>query len=73
MEAARQRVLVRALSAVCKKEEKKEKGKDGASSSAFKIVRKGAPKRKTDGKDDCPSKKALVTPEEKQPKKPSPP
>ena len=51
MEAARQRVLVRAKAA----------------------HKKGAPKRKADGKDDHPSKKPSVTPREKQLKKPSPP
>ena len=56
-----------------KEEEKKEKGKEGASSSTLKVVGKGAFKRKNGGKDDCPSKKASVTPGEKQPKKPSPP
>ena len=43
MEAARQRVLVRAKAA----------------------HKKGAPKRKADGKDDHPSKKPSVTPREK--------
>jgi len=50
-----------------------EKGKEGESSSAPKVVGKGAPKRKADWKDDYPSKKVLVTPGEKQPKKLSPP
>ena len=40
---------------------------------APKVVRKGAPKRKADEKDDCPSKKVSVTLGEKQPKKLSPP
>ena len=58
---------------VRKKEEKKEKGKDGASSSALKVVRKGAPKWKAKRKDDRPLKKGMVTPGDKQSKKPSPP
>ena len=66
--------LVRESAVVCKKEEeKKEKGKEGASSSTPKVVGKGSFKRKNGGKDDCPSKKASVTLREKQPKKPSPP
>ena len=68
MEATRQRVRV---VATCKKEE--EKTKVGESSSAPKVVDKGATKRKNDGKDDRQSKKASVTPAEKIPKKPSPP
>ena len=73
MEAARQRVLVRALAVVHKKEEKKEKGKKGVSLSALKVVEKGAPKWKVEGKDDHPLKKGMVTPGDKQSKKPSPP
>lgn len=73
MKAARQRVLVRAATTWRKKEEKKEKGKEGVSSSASKIIRKGVPKRKADGKDDRPSKKASVTFGEKQPRNLSPP
>ena len=75
MDAARQRVLVRASAAGRKKEEeRKEKGKERASLLAPKAVGKGAPKRKTDKKDDDhPSKKQLVTPGEKQSKKSSPP
>ena len=42
---------MRVSATTCKKEEK-EKGKEGASSSAPKVVEKGAPKRKTKGKDD---------------------
>lgn len=72
MEATRHRVLVRAV-ATGKKEVKKAKGKEEASSSALKAVSKGAPKRKADRKDDFPSKKVSVTPGEKLPKKPSPP
>ena len=68
------RALVRVSVVVRKKEEeKKDKGKEGASLPAPKVDEKGAPKRETDRKDDCPSKKASVTPGEKQPKKPSPP
>ena len=67
MEATRQRVSV---VATYKKEE--EKTKVGESSSAPKVVDKGATKRKNDGKDDCQSKKASITPTEKIPKKPSP-
>ena len=52
---------------------KVEKGKEGVSSSASKVIEKGASKRKADGKDDRPSKKASVTLGEKQLKKPSPP
>ena len=48
-----------------KKEEKKEKGKEGASSSAFKVAGKGAPKRKAKGKDDHPLKKGTITPGDK--------
>ena len=40
---------------------------------APKVVRKGAPKRKANEKDDRPSKKVSVTLGEKQPKKLSPP
>ena len=73
MEATRMRASLRASTTVRKKEEKKEKRKEGVSSSAPKVVENGAPKRKTDGKDDCPFKKASVNPGEKHPKKPSPP
>ena len=52
---------------------KVEKGKEGASSSALKVVGKGPPKRKADGKDDRPSKKVSITLGEKHPKKPSHP
>ena len=62
MEAARIRALVKASTATCKKE---EKGKEGASLSAPKVIEKGAPKRKADGKDDLPFKKASITPREK--------
>ena len=52
MDAARQRALVRASAAV-----RKQKEKEGASSSAPKGVTKGTSKQKSDGKDDHPLKK----------------
>lgn len=52
-----------------KEEENKAKG-DGASSSAPMATENRAPKRKADGKDNCPTKKPSVTPEDKLPKKP---
>ena len=55
-----------------KEEEKKTKG-EGASSSFLKAIGKVAPKRKANGKDDRPPKKASVTPGDKLPKKSSPP
>ena len=55
-----------------RKKEEEKKAKEEESSSAPKAVKKGATKRKGDGKDDCLSKKAFVTPREKLPKKPSP-
>ena len=64
---------MRAAATLKKEEENREKGKEETSSSAPKAVGKGAPKRKADGKDDRPSKKLLVTPREKQPKRPLPP
>ena len=72
MEAVRLRVQVR-VTAARKKEEGKAKEKEGVSSSAPKAVSKGVTKRKGDGKDDRPSKKAFVTLGEKLPKKSSPP
>ena len=60
MEVARQRA-----SASAHKKEEKEKGKEGASLSAPKVIGKGAPKRKVDGKDNHPSKKVSVTHREK--------
>ena len=54
--------MVRVSTSACKKEEKKEKGKEGASSLALKVVRKGALKRKAEGRDDHPLKKGTVTP-----------
>ena len=73
IEATRQGAQVRATAASKKEEEKKVKGKKGASSSTPKVVKKGALKRKADGKDDHPPKKVFVTPWDKLPKKPSPP
>ena len=73
MELARQMAQVKAAAGRRKKEEKKAKGKEGASSSTLKVVRKGAPKRKEDGKDNCPPKRVSVTPGEKLPKRPLPP
>ena len=70
MEATRQRALVRASVAMCKKEEKE---KEGASLSTPKVIEKGAPKRKAKGKDDRPLKKETVTSGNKWPKKLSPP
>ena len=64
---------MRALVTVHKKKEKKEKGKEGASSSAPKVVGKGTPKRKAKRKDDHPLKKGTVTLGDKQPKKLLPP
>ena len=56
-----------------RRKEEMEKGKEGASSSASKVVEKGAPKRKADGKDDCLPKKVSVALRDKLPKKSSPP
>ena len=64
---------MRAAAARNKEEERKAKGKEGASLSAPQVVEKGASKRKADGKDDRPSKKAAVTPANKPPKKKSSP
>ena len=71
MEVAIQRAQVKAAAAH-RKEKQKAKGKEGASSSAPKAVKKGMPKRKADEKDNRPSKKVTVTPRDKLPKKPSP-
>ena len=57
IEANRQRALVMAAVTRKKDEEKKGKGKEGASLSAPKAAGNGAPKRKAHGKDDHPSKK----------------
>ena len=48
MEAIKQRAQVRATTVRRKEKEKKGNGKEGVSSSAPKVVRKGAPKRKAD-------------------------
>lgn len=69
MEVARLRAQVRVVVA-CKKKE--AKGKEGVSSSAPKVVDKGVPKRKADGKDNCLSKRVFVTFGEKLPKRSSP-
>ena len=71
MDAARQRALVRASATT-----RKQKDKEGASSSAPKSINKGMPKRKSDGKDDRPFKKELgvlvVDKKHKQPSLPKP-
>ena len=67
------RASMRASVVVHKKEEKKKKRKEGVFSSALKVIEKRVPKRKANGKDDHPSKKASVILGEKQPKKLSPP
>ena len=67
MEAARQKV--RAAASHKKEKEKRAKGKEGASSSTPKAISKGSAKRKADGKDNRPSKKAAVTPKDAKPKK----
>ena len=72
MKLTRQRAQVRAAGRR-KEEEKKAKGKEGASSSTLKVVGKGEPKRKVDGKDNRPPKRMSVTLGEKLPKKPLPP
>ena len=72
MKAAKLRALVRAT-ATCKKEMKKmEKGMEGASLLAPMAIGNGVPKRKADGKDDCPSRKPSVTPGEKKSSPPKP-
>ena len=63
---------VRAAASHKKEEEKRAKGKEGASSSKPKAISKGSAKRKADGKDNYPSKKAAVTPRDAKPKKKSP-
>lgn len=68
MEFAKQRVRA---AAARKKEEKKAKETEGGTSSAPKTVSKVS-KRKPDGKDDRPSKKATVTPGDVSPKRKSP-
>ena len=64
---------MRAAATRKKEEERKAKGKEGASSSASKAVSKGLAKRKGDGKDDHPSKKATITLGDAPHKKKSPP
>ena len=71
MEAVRQRV--KAAAAHKKEEERSAKGKEGVSSSTPKAVSKGLAKRKADGKDNRPLKKAAITPGDAHPKKKSPP
>ena len=56
-----------------RRKEEKEIGKEGASSSASKVVEKGAPKRKADRKDDRPLKKVSIALRDKLPKRSSPP
>ena len=70
MEAARQRV--RAAVAHKKKEERRAKGKEGASWLTLKAVSKGSAKRKANGKDNRPPKKAAITPKDAHTKKKSP-
>ena len=70
MEAARQRV--KATAARKKEEERRAKGKEGASSSTPKVVSKGSTKSKANGKDDRPLKKAAVILGDTHPKKKSP-
>ena len=60
---------VRAAASHKKEEEKRAKGKEGASPSKPKAISKGSAKRKADGKDNHPSKKAAVTPRDAKPKK----
>ena len=72
MESAKQRVRA---AATRQKEEKRAKEGGGETSSTLKTVTKQA-KRKPDGSDGCPSKKAIVTTgdgaaKEKSPFKPS--
>ena len=68
MEAARQRVRA----AAARKKEEERKAKEGASLSTPKAVAKGSAKRKADGKDDHPSKKATITPGDEHVKGSSP-
>ena len=57
---------------VRKKKKREPRERRGASSSAPKAVSKGSTKRKVDGKDNHPPKKAVVTPRDTHPKKKSP-
>ena len=67
IEAAKQRALIRASVTT-----RKQKEKEGASTSAPKVVGKGAAKRKSYGKDDLLLKKGSGTPAgDKQSKQPS--
>lgn len=68
IEATRHRALVSASAAECKKKEKEE-----VSSSAPKVVGKGASKQKSKGKDNRPLKKGPVTSIGDKLKKSSPP
>ncbi|KAK9986576.1 hypothetical protein SO802_031527 [Lithocarpus litseifolius] len=68
IEAARQRVRA----AATRKKEEDKKTKLGESLPTPKVIGKGAPKRKGDGKNDHPPKKASVNPLEKVSKKLSP-
>ena len=56
-----------------RRKNEKEKEKEGVSSSAPKVVGKGVPKRKADGKDNRPPKKVSAAPGDKLPKKSLPP
>ena len=67
MDVAKQRI--RAVAA-CKKEERLAKGREEGNSSIPKSVSKVS-KRKIDGDDECPSKKAAVTPGDASPKEKS--
>ena len=58
---------------IARRKEEKEKGKEGVSSSAPKVVGKGVPKKKADEKDDRPPKKVSAAPGDKLPKKSLPP
>ena len=69
MKAARQRVRV----ATTHKKEEERKAKEGASSLAPKAVAKGSAKRKANGKNDRPPKKAAITLGDEHLKKKSPP
>ena len=69
IEAAKQRALIRALVTT-----RKQKEKEGASTSAPKVVGKGVAKQKSYGKDDLPLKKGPGIPAgDKQSKQPSSP
>ena len=51
-----------------RRKEEKEKGKEGVSLSAPKVVGKGVLKRKADGKDDRPPKKVSAAPGDNRPR-----